>query len=351
MRRWTAGQLFFVMAACNVLSACASTEPQEAGQQAAAPEQPASEPGIAEPAEKPAVRKIAVIPKGTTHEFWKSVHAGANKAGKELGVEIIWKGPVREDDRDEQIKVVENFVASGVSAIVLAPLDDTALVPAVTEAKQEGIPVVIIDSDIKWDGRVSFVATDNYKGGELAAKRLGELLGGKGKVIVLRYQEGSASTAQREAGFIDTMKKDFAGIELVSDNQYGGATTETSYKTSENLLVKFKEIDGVFCPNESTTFGMLRALQDAKRAGQVKFVGFDASAKLVEALEADQINGLVLQNPFRMGELGVRAAIDKLDGKTPEARIDTGAAVATHETMASPEIKALLSPDLGAWLK
>lgn len=344
-------QLLLAVASCSVLGACGSNVPPEAGQQAAAPEQPASEPGTAEPADKPARRRIAVIPKGTTHEFWKSVHAGANKAGKELGVEIIWKGPVREDDRDEQIKVVENFVASGVSAIVLAPLDDTALVPAVTEAKQEGIPVVIIDSDIKWDGRVSFVATDNYRGGELAAKRLGELLGGKGKVIVLRYQEGSASTAQREAGFIDAVTKTLPGIELVSSNQYGGATTESAYKTSENLLVKHKQVDGVFCPNESTTFGMLRALQDAKRAGPVKFVGFDASVKLVEALEKDEIHGLVLQNPFKMGELGVRAAIDKLDGKPTEARIDTGATVVTHETMSSPEIKALLSPDLGPWLQ
>jgi ribose transport system substrate-binding protein len=247
--------------------------------------------------------------------------------------------------------VFDKFLWSGVNAVVLAPLDDTALVPAASDASREGIPVVIIDSDIKWEGRVSFVATDNYKGGALAAKRLGDLLGGKGKVIVLRYQEGSASTAQREAGFIDTVGKTLPGIELVSSNQYGGSTTESAYKTSENLLVKYKQIDGVFCPNESTTFGMLRALQDGKRAGQVKFVGFDASAKLVEALEHDQIHGLVLQNPFRMGELGVHAAIDKLDGKTVEARIDTGVWLATHETMATPEIKALLSPDLGPWLK
>jgi ribose transport system substrate-binding protein len=326
-RRWAVS--FFAVG--MVCAACGSHE---------APSDPA----------KPKPRKIGVIPKGTTHEFWKSVHAGANKAGKELGVEIIWKGPVREDDRDEQIKVVENFVASGVDAIVLAPLDDTALVPSVTDASAQHIPVVIIDSDIQWDGRVSFVATDNYKGGELAAKRLGELLGGKGKVIVLRYQEGSASTAQREAGFIDTITKTKPGIELVSSNQYGGATTETAYKTSENLLVKYKQIDGVFCPNESTTFGMLRALQDAKRAGQVKFVGFDASEKLVEGLSSDQVHGLVLQNPFRMGELGVHAAVDKLGGKPVEKRIDTGVWMATHETMATPEIKALLSPDLGPWL-
>jgi len=351
-------QLMAVLsAACIASGACGSRAPSEQraepspAEPGAAP--PASEPGVApnEPAAVPGRRKIAVIPKGTTHEFWKSVHAGANKTGKELGVEIIWKGPVREDDRDEQIKVVENFIASGANAIVLAPLDDTALVAPASEASREGIPVVIIDSDIKWDGRVSFVATDNYRGGELAAKRLGDLLGGKGKVIVLRYQEGSASTAQREAGFIDTVRNALPGIELVSTNQYGGATTETAYKTSENLLVKHAQIDGVFCPNESTTFGMLRALQDGKRAGKVKFVGFDASEKLVAGLKSGQIHGLVLQNPFRMGELGVRAAIDKLDGKTVQSRIDTGAFVATRETMNAPEIKALLSPDLGPWLK
>jgi ribose transport system substrate-binding protein len=343
--------------ACVASSACGSRAPSEPSAPEPAPEpgaaQQPSEPGVpsAEPGDKPARRRIAVIPKGTTHEFWKSVHAGANKAGQELGVEILWKGPVREDDRDEQIKVVENFVASGVSAIVLAPLDDTALVPIATEASRERIPVVIIDSDIQWQGRVSFVATDNYRGGELAATRLGELLGGKGKVIVLRYQEGSASTAQREAGFIDTVQKTLPGIELVSSNQYGGATTETAYKTSENLLVKHRQIDGVFCPNESTTFGMLRALQDGKRAGQVKLVGFDSSEKLVEGLRSDQIHGLVLQNPLRMGELGVRAAVDKLDGKAVPPRIDTGVGIATRETMNAPEIKALLSPDLGPWLK
>jgi ribose transport system substrate-binding protein len=310
----------------------------------------ASQPDTSQAGQKP--RKIAVIPKGTTHEFWKSVHAGANKAGKELGVEIVWKGPVREDDRDEQIKVVENFIASHVDAIVLAPLDDSALVPAVTEAKGENIPVVIIDSDIKWDGRVTFVATDNYQAGGKAAERLGSLLSdkGKSKAIVLRYQEGSASTAARERGFIETLQKVAPGVELVSSNQYGGATTETAYKTAENLLVKHTELDAVFCPNESTTFGMLRALQDAKRAGQVKLVGFDSSEKLVQALSHDELHGLVLQNPFKMGELAVHAAVDKLNAKTVPARIDTGAQLVTRENMAEPTVKDVLAPDLRAWL-
>ena len=302
-------------------------------------------------AQAKAKRVIAVVPKGTTHEFWKAVHAGANKAGAELGATIEWKGPVREDDRAEQIKVVENFIAAGVSGIVLAPLDDTALVPVAKDAAREKIPVVIIDSDLKWDGRVSFVATDNVAGGAAAARHLGTLLAGKGKVAMMRYQEGSASTAHREQGFLDTMQKEFPDIELVSTNQYGGATTETSYQTAENLLVTLTELDGVFCPNESTTFGMLRALQDAKRTDKVHFVGFDASAKLVEALKAGEIHGLVVQNPFAMGELGVRALMDKLAGKKVDPRIDTRVVVVTKDNMESPEVASLLKPDLDKWLK
>jgi ribose transport system substrate-binding protein len=295
--------------------------------------------------------RIAVIPKGTTHEFWKSIHAGANKAGSELGVSIVWKGPVREDDRDEQVKVVENFIAAGVDGIVLAPLDDTALVPVVKDAVSAGIPVVIIDSDIRWDGRVSFVATDNYEGGAASARRLGGLLEGRGKVAMMRYQEGSASTMERETGFLETLAKDFPAIEIVSDNQYGGATTESAYKTAENLLVKLRELDGVFCPNESTTFGMLRALQDAKRAGEVRFVGFDASDKLVQALGAGEIHGLAVQNPFAMGELGVRTLVAHLDGQTVEARIDTGVQIVTADNMHEESVAALLAPDLAKWLR
>src|SRR5262245_5902419 len=207
--------------ALGLVSACIKPAAPEPGPA------PVSEPS--KPAEAPkAKRKLAVIPKGTTHEFWKSVHAGANKAGQEAGVEIIWKGPVREDDRDEQIKVVENFISSRIDAIVLAPLDDTELVPPASDAAKQGIPVVIIDSDIKWQGRTSFVATDNFKGGAVAARRLGELLGGKGKLILLRYQEGSASTAERERGFLETLQKEFPQLELISSNQYGGATTESA---------------------------------------------------------------------------------------------------------------------------
>jgi len=293
---------------------------------------------------------IAVIPKGTTHEFWKSIHAGAIKASRELGVDVIWKGPLREDDREEQIQVVETFVSSKVDAIVLAPLDDRALILPVREAKEQNIPTIIIDSDLQGDYHVSFIATDNYKGGVLAAERIGELLGGKGRLVVLRYQEGSASTAAREAGFLDTITSGFPDVEILSDNQYAGATTETAQSVAENLLNRFGDLDAYFSPNESSTFGSLRAIQDIGLAGKIIFVGFDSSIKLIEAMEKGEIHGLVLQNPFKMGYVGVKTAHAYLKGEQVEKRIDTGVVLATPENMNDPEIKQLLNPDLSQYL-
>src|SRR5689334_12010054 len=184
---------------------------------------------------------VAVIPKGTTHEFWKAINAGAIKAQQELNgkgckLNIIWKGPLREDDRDQQIQVVENFMTRRVDGIVLAPLDSKALVAPAANAAKAGIPVVIFDSDLKWDKQVSFVATDNYKGGQLAGEHLGKLLGGKGNVILLRYAVGSASTEAREAGFLDALKTNYPNIKIISSDQHAGATRETAYQVSQNLL-------------------------------------------------------------------------------------------------------------------
>ena len=312
--------------------------------------------GKKETGASPGKQVAAVIPKGTTHEFWKSIHAGALKAGEETGIEIIWKGPLKEDDREAQISVVEDFMSRKVSGIVLAPLDDAALRAPVSSAMHAGIPVIIIDSDLQGNEYVSFVATDNFLGGQLAGRKMADLLAGKGKVVMLRYQEGSASTAKREAGFLDAIGG-APGITVVSASQFGGATTETAYRASENLLAPLRtaggklSVDGIFTPNESTTFGMLRALQDAGLAGSVVFLGFDSSPKLIEALEKGELNGLVLQNPFRMGYLGVRTLADHLKGGKVERKIDTGVALATRENMNQPEMRELLRPDLSHWLK
>jgi len=300
---------------------------------------------------------IAVIPKGTTHEFWKSIHAGSLKAARELssegtGIDIIWKGPLREDDREQQIQVVEGFSSQGVDGVVLAPLDNRALVRPVEEAKRAGVPTVIIDSALESNNIVSFVATDNRKGGMLAADKIGELLGGKGKVLLLRYQEGSASTQDREDGFTEELKTKYPGIELISSDQYAGATRDTAKRASENLLNRFgDEVQGIFTPNESSTAGMLLALQDIGKAGKITFIGFDTSETFTEAMRNKQLQGFVVQNPFSMGYLGVRTMVEHLEGKPVEKRIDTGVTLVTGDNLNSPEIQTLLHPPLDEFLK
>lgn len=206
--------------------------------------------------------RVMVIPKGTTHEHWKAVHAGAAKAAEELGdLEIVWQGPTKEDDRADQIKLVQSAVAAKVDGMILAPLDARALVEPVEQAIAKGIPVVVFDSALESKKVSAYVATNNYDGGVLAARRLGEKLGGKGRIILLRYNVGSASTDEREKGFSDTIAKDFPEITYLSNDQYAGATADSAQQASQNLIARYRgRIDGVFCPNESSTLGMLRVL-------------------------------------------------------------------------------------------
>lgn len=297
--------------------------------------------------------KIAVIPKGTTHEFWKSVHAGAVKAAKETDVDIVWKGPLKEDDLKAQIDVVDTFVAQGVSGIVLAPLNDAALKIPVKRAKDQKIPTVVFDSDLQGDEHVSFVATDNQAAGKIAGDAMKKDLDGKGNLIVLRYQEGSASTQNREKGFLDAVKA-VPDFKILSDNQYGGATSESAFQKAENLLQAHKaaagNVNGVFAPNESTTFGMLQALKKSGTNKKVKLIGFDSSDTLVNALKDGDIDGLVVQNPFNMGYVAVKTMVDHLKGTKVEKRIDTGARLVEKSNLDDPAVKEILSPDLKKWL-
>jgi ribose transport system substrate-binding protein len=300
-------------------------------------------------AEKKAL-KIAVIPKGMTHEFWNAIHAGAVKASRELGAEILWKGPQKEDDREGQITVVEDFINRGVDGIVLAPLDDRALVRPVQEAKKGKIPVVIIDSPLEGYDYISYIATDNYRGGVLAGEYLGKILNGRGKIFLIRCHEGAESSTLREKGFYEIIQKLYPSVAFLAKDLYGGVTTESAYQLLENLLNKFPEVEGIFCPNESTTFGTLRALEDRGMAGRLKLVGFDSSKKLVDGLRQGAIQGLILQNPFNMGYLGVKTIVAYLCGQKIQEQIDTGETLVTHDNMDLPEIQALLFPDIKSYL-
>ncbi len=295
--------------------------------------------------------RIAVIPKGTTHVFWKSVHAGALQAAQEFSdagipVEIHWKGALLENDREGQINVIADFVAQGVDGIVLAPLDSMALIPSVRDAQAAGIPTVIFDSGLADESAiVSYVATDNYNGGVLAAREIGKRLSGKGNAILLRYNVGSESTEQREQGFLDTIEKEFPDIVMLSDDQYSGTTALSAQNKALELCNQFGDrMDAFFAVCEPDTVGALGALEQEGLAGKVVFVGFDPSPHLIEAMREKKIHGLVLQDPVAMGYLGVKAVVEHLHGKQVEKRIPTGEALATPENMDRPEIQKLLNP-------
>jgi ribose transport system substrate-binding protein len=287
---------------------------------------------------------IAVIPKGTTHVFWNAVEAGARRAGDELGVDIIWKGPLKENDRAQQIQVVQQFITQGVDGIVLAPLDFKALVNPVAEAREAGMPVVIFDSALEGEpgaDYVSFVATDNTQGGSLGGSHLAELLNGEGDVALLRYLVGSASTDHRESGFLKAVDE-HPGLNVLVDNRYAGATAGEAKTQALNMIDQLRAAAGVFCSNESATLGMLLALRQEALTGKIRFVGFDASPPLVSALRAGEIDALVVQDPQNMGYLAVKSIVTHLNGETVDPVVDTGAVLVTRENMDEPEISRLL---------
>ncbi len=292
--------------------------------------------------------RFAVVPKGTSHEFWKSVHAGAEAAAHELGnVEILWKGPETENDTAGQISVVKNFITSQVDGICLAPNHSQALIDVTAEAGAEGIPVVIFDSGLgEGADKVSYVATDNRQGGVLAGEHLAEAIGHQGKVIMLRYKEGSESTEQREQGFLDAMAKE-TNIEVISSDQYAGTTTQEAMQKATQLLNKYRdEVDGIFAVCEPNCNGTLEALSQTGLAGKVKFVAFDPSDRLIAGMSDGSVSGIVLQDPYQMGYQSVKALSRHLAGETVEPVISTGEYVATAANQSTPPFDKLLHPEI-----
>ena len=290
----------------------------------------------------PSQKTIAVIPKGVSHSFWLTVKAGADAAGKDLNVKIIWKGAAQETDYSGQINIVEDMINQRVDGIVLAPSHGDSLVPMVNQAQAAGIPVTIFDSGISTEKYLSYVSTDNRLGGAVAARRMGEKLGGKGKVAILGVKKGSVSTDEREDGFRETLQKEFPGITIVSPTFYGEANAAKSLHVAEDILTSHPDLAGLFASNESSTVGAVNAIRQRNLAGRVTLVGFDATADLIRNVRESSIDSLVVQNPFKMGYEGVKTIVEKIDGKQPERRIDTGVKLLTKDNVDTKEIQELI---------
>ena len=292
---------------------------------------------------------VGVVPKGTNHIFWQTIHAGALKAGSERNLEILWNAPQLEIDSSRQISIVENLIARRVAGIVLAPVDEEALVAVVERAADSGIPVSIFDSAIKTDKIISFVATDNYEAGRMAGRRMGEILDGKGKVGVIGFMPGSASTMKREQGFLDAVREGFPGIEVL-DVRFNMADRAKAMAEAENLMTAHPDLAGLFADNESSTDGTVRAVKQRDAVGAVKIVGFDASDELVAEMRAGVIDSIVVQDPFKMGyEATIQMAV-QLAGGEPVREMDSGAYLLTPENIDTPEMRQVVFPDIQRWL-
>jgi len=292
-------------------------------------------------------RQIAVIPKGRAHVFWQSVHAGSVKAARESGVEVIWNGPATETDFNGQIQIMDAMINRRVDAICVAPIDKKVMVSAVERAMKEKIPVVIFDSGIDTEQFISQVMTDNKEAGRVAARRMGEILGGKGKVIMVAVQPGGGSTMLREEGFEEEIKK-FPGIQLV-DKRYGMSDYAKSLQVAENMLTAFPDVAGLFASNESSAAGAAQALK-ARAGNKVKAVGFDSSPALVADLKAGVFDSLVVQDPFQMGYQSVQNAMKSINGQTVEKINNMPPQLVTQQNVGLPEIQAKLNPELKKYL-
>jgi ribose transport system substrate-binding protein len=290
---------------------------------------------------------LAFIPKGMQNVYWKSVQAGMLQAQKEAEaagtkVDIDWNGPPNEGDRVAQIALMETYVAQGLDGIILCPMEYNALVAPAEKAHRAGIPLVIVDSPLNYTETVAFVGTGNKKAGGMAAAELAREIGDKGNVIMMRFMPGSASTNEREEGFLDEMKN-HPNITLLSTDNYAGDDREKAFDKGSNLLSTYQNVDGIFTPNEPSTNGMLLAIEKAGLAGKVKFVGFDGGAANMAGLQSGEINALVLQDPYTMGYDGVNTMLAFLAGKTVPSNIDTGTVLLTKDNEDTPTVKTLLS--------
>ncbi len=276
---------------------------------------------------------ILVSPKGLEHAFWLTVKAGADSAAQEFGVDVVWRGPSRETDVATQISILEDFINKKVDAIVLAATDARAIVPYIRMAHESNIPVITIDSGVESDLPLTFVGTDNVLAARKAAQTLAALIGEEGKVACIPFVPGAATSMMREQGFREELKN-YPAIELVAV-QYSQSDVATAMAVTEDILTAHRDLAGIFGANEASTLGIMQAVKSRGLVGKVKIIGFDASENEIQALRDGIVQALIVQDPFKMGYLGVRFAVDAIQGKEVPKRVDTGVYVVTSENLDS----------------
>lgn len=262
---------------------------------------------------------IGVIPKGNQHKFWQEVHKGVTAAQNKLPIKVVWRGPKADGNVKAQIAIIDYFIKQKAKAIVIAPNHHQKLIPSFKKATLAGIKIIVIDSNSEGNFHLAFVGTNNKEAGKIGARQLAKLLENKdAEITLVRHHKGQKSTDLREEGFLEELKN-YPNLKLTHDPECG-VTVGKAERCVIETLKNIQAPRGIFAPNESTTEGALRALMELKKAGSVKLVGFDENTFLKQGLEKDTVHGLIVQDPFQMGYLGVELAYKFLTGKKPVAQ-------------------------------
>jgi ribose transport system substrate-binding protein len=347
--RWIKAVLSVSLVAVLIMGC--SSKNDNAGSSSSAPASDAGASDTAPASDAGKTYNIDVIIKATDSDFWQVVLKGAEKAAADSGGKIKVKtyGPPSEKDIDQQISILENSVSNKPDGIVIASTSSDASVPAIEKAMDQKIPVVLIDNRVNTDKFISFLATDNKKGGALAADKFVEALKAAGKELkgemgVISAMAGVQVLTDRDDGFINRLKEIAPDIKPLA-TRYVDSDITKALGAAEDILTKNPNVLGFFADNNATGVGVARVITERKLNGKVPVVAYDADPEEINALESGAIVALVVQDPFGMGYKGVQSVVDSLEGKEVQKEIDTGATAVTKENMNTDEIQGLLYPE------
>lgn len=290
-----------------------------------------------------AAPKVGVLLKAKT-PFWASMEKGALDAGAKLGVEVIVKAPLSENDIAVQTQLLNALAAQGVEVIAIAPSSKDALAQPIAAVAAKGIKMVILDSPLGADAPYPFVGTDQHAAGEAAGKLLNSLVGEHDVISILQHNQTSIATVDRAQGAMDILRAASPKREIHGD-VYASTEKGVESERSNLLLTKYPQTKGIIATGSAGTMAMLNVLKEKHPDGSIKFVGFgfNLNPDVVAALEQGTLHGWVAQLPFKVGYQSVEAAASLLKGENPPSKIYTPAIVVTKANLKDPEVQALLS--------
>ncbi|MCD7993081.1 MAG: substrate-binding domain-containing protein [Clostridia bacterium] len=338
--------------AISMLAGCKTQKQAEEKKETTAQEQTAKESTVqteneaqTEPKEKEeaAGKVIAVIPKSLLFDYWQYVRIGAQSAGLDEGYTIDFQGTRTDTDLEGQVKLVEDFIQRGVSAIVISPVNPDGMVPVLQQAEEAGIPVIIMDGKLNADFPRSTVSTNDEAAGKFAAEKLKELAGDAGGTFaIVSAVPGAVQEGGREKGFSDELET-YQNYKIIG-TYYGKGDRNQTYNITQDILTSNPDITGFYTVNEGSSAGVTLGVREGDLKDKI-FVAFDPSTEVLDAIRDGYVDGAVAQNPYLIGRTAVLNVIKVLNGETVEKKIDVPVTWVTIDNLDDPEIQNVLKPE------